>query len=997
MWWWIVGASAWAVCEDLVPAPTVVVDPPEVAIAGYRVATWVRDGADLVVEAQVRARVVDDATFGDVVAVMDAPPGGVLEDAEVTFTHLDPYGVSVSDDTFRFRFPAARFEAVKRWFLRGGPTWHLQGYEIPTLADHVVLIDADTDAAFSHEGTLVDGRSVWWFDALTPGLVDVAGGSVLLPTPDLVGWTGVNPPVTPQLPLDPAFCTRDFPALVDEVIAGDGLNGGDVGQVGVVLDPTEVPYDTLLRSVRIEGGFGGAPDGPGPFDTWVDPADEAARDGRACPSGDPIDVDGDGVPDTCPFTGRAARFELSPAAGLSIAGHLAWRGVDGDFRYLKRSGRLVEVGWSATAWMDTAINAHADAAVALPTVDLPLLDVDVPLASIPVGPTAISLAATMDVRLGADGLLEAGAAFGAVRHDLWTVDVGWTEGGGLYGDGTHDVVLSPLTTPRIVGAAGGRFDASLSAALGFSATEQFTQSSVSVGIEAEGWLALDVDAAATPWWTLDVGGDAALTAELALVGGLLGTFDDTWPMVGAAQTADEDDGAGPIGVEGLDGRFLASVDLLPGSTNTSSLADVADDGAGGVVAIGGDALNTYVMRLDGAGDPLWSRRLEFVTGAKSIAALPDGTIVAATGNCERVTLLDGAGAVLWDEVVDGEGVPQECGVFGVVDPAGVPGIALAHTRLIGNVYLPALTWLELDGAVRWTQTYASTASGRASGGLQLADGHVVLFGSTDVDAGPAAPGYATPNGGGLILELDGWGDPLWGTSINVARFEGVVEGPAGDLLAVADVNTYVYQPRHGMGLVSVGRDGALRWATTYAEDVRFEGRTDDALNRTPGDTAWDGADDLCRLDGGDLLLLGHSSLGVDQAAWMLRVTPDGEPVWFRMHDGAAEDSPSAVAAVGSGAVAVGWTKSFLGEVEPQRAWVARTPAEGGLRHDPTWGWSDRSMQVEINDLADHVHVLWVDPGGADVPLTVEPRTYVLDDTPPRTYLDNPIDVVLRGF
>jgi hypothetical protein len=717
------------------------------------------------------------------------------------------------------------------------------------------------------------------------------------------------------------------------------------------------------------------------MDTWVSIADEVAGDGRAC-----VDLgwdsDDDGVIDACTFSGQAFRFESELVPGLNAAGLLAWRGVDGYTTYVFRRGALKLARWTVSTTIHTALNLHGEADVTLPETSIPLLWVpNVPIALIPVGITQVEVSMGLDSALRVEGAMEAGTSWGVVRSDTWRVDHVWREGEGLSVSGSHDVQTRPATDPRIEASAGGFVEAALDASVEVVATESWTRSSLEAGIGAEASLTLDVDPSAVPWWRVGVGTASFAEVELKLAEGLLGTFGVTEPLSSDAETVLEDAGT-PFGAAGRDARWIDTVDFEAGSANTSGFSDVAALPGGGVIGIGSSALHAYATRLMPDGSFEWQKRWDFLGGDRSVDALDDGSIVAAFDNCERVFRLAGDGTILWDIAVEGEGTPAHCTVMAFTDPLGVPGILIANSRTIDTLSRPALTFLELDGTVRWSRTYTAAEGATAENGVVLADGHVVLVGGTDVDAHPPMAGYAAATGGGLMMEIDGWGEPLWGVSVNVARFEGVVEGATGDLLAIADVNTYIYQPRHGMGLVSVDRTGALRWATTYAEDVVFEGRADYPLDQTPGDTAWDEASDICALEGGDVLLLGTSSLSTNRAAWMLRTTSDGEPVWFRMHDGPAEDQPRALASLGAGAVAVGWSKSFPGG-DSQKGWVARTPAEGGLRHDPAWGWSDRSLQPEVNDLEELVHVLYVDAGGAPVAFGFEDRTTTVDTSPPR--------------
>jgi hypothetical protein len=965
-------------CDFLLPPPVEVSDTTDLQIVGYTHVSTTVDGNFRLIELRARAQTTAIATFGDVTATLtNAPAPGVFLDDTVTFTRVDPGVVMESDDTLLARVPQQRLQAFRQWMLGGNAQFDLSGWEIATLSPEVLLVDTEGDAAYGGNDHLPDGRRILWFDSGASLLSQLTPGTILLPSPSYEHWTGLDRPALPLMPADTIECGTLFPLRVTELIPGGGAEGGQAWQMGVVGSVDPVSAEEILISLTADSAYPTTADAgiDGPFGTWRGMLQEQSIDGAPCLPGAALDFDDDDVIDECMFTRDRMRFDFELAPDLHLSGHLAWTGVDFSVRSTWRGLELQKSTFSFASTLETSINVHADATVDLPREELTLLEVAAPVLQIPIGPSSINLAVELRAWVAGEGHVRAGGSFGATREDTWTAEVVWTPGDGVTADGSHTSVQPPVTPPRILDGVGATFDASVGAEFGLSAQESLTQTGLEATVRGEGWIGLNVDPGASPWWSVDHGTLSDIDVEFDIADGLLGSWPLTSSLAGEVGALLTDDGTGPVGSYGLDKRYLATASWDTTAGGTFYVSGIDPLPGGGLAVYGGRGsvpYNSYILKLAPDGALVWGKKASWVTGTRDILALPDDGIAAAIEDCTRVIRYNAAGVKLWHKDFDPEGTqPTDCQLAWLPDFAGAPALVLMSNTLLNGYFSPTIALLDPDtGAIRSWRIYDSLDDSSVKGISVTSRGTLLLAGSTWVDAHVLddVDGAFPANGGALVMEVEPGGGALWATSVNAYRFDRAIETDTGRILAVGDAPTYVYHPRHGMLVASFTSNGSMLWATTYSEDVVWEQTTGGHYTGTAGDSAWDEGTSITAIPGGGAMVAGKSGLGDGVGSWVMRIDDDGEPQWFRLHDGGQSDVIGALETSADGVWMAGDTYSEASGL--RRAWLGHLPFEGGSRHDSAAGsFIDRSLQVEVNDLLDTTHIFDFQPGGAPVPFT----------------------------
>ncbi|HPE51688.1 MAG TPA: hypothetical protein PLS83_09360, partial [Methanothrix soehngenii] len=121
-----------------------------------------------------------------------------------------------------------------------------------------------------------------------------------------------------------------------------------------------------------------------------------------------------------------------------------------------------------------------------------------------------------------------------------------------------------------------------------------------------------------------------------------------------------------------------------------------------------------------------------------------------------------------------------------------------------------------------------------------------------------------------------------------------------------------------------------------AASLYGEGLTEE-WNRTYGGRYGDGAWSVQETNDGGYILVGHTATrGEGSDLWLVRVDPDGNPLWSRIMGGSGEDVGYFVRETAdSGYIIAGSTNSFgLGE---ERLWLIRMDGNGSLLWDKTFG------------------------------------------------------------
>jgi hypothetical protein len=969
---------AGAACEDWFIPPDHEDDLQDIVVDGYALLGTTVRGTMIDVRLGLRARSRDGAAFGDVTARLTPPPAGTVIDGEVSFSHIPATGTVVSDDGFTIRIPRRALVPFRNWLFGAGFGWDFAGWELPTFKDHVLLVDGETDAAWLSTTPDPILGDVWWFAYETPLLAGANAGSVLIPTPDIEHWTGVTPVWPTAMPTDDGSCADTWPLEVRDVILGDGTNGGPAGALGLRVAPIPADWASLYRSARMHATWSSAPDSgrDGPFDSVSSAGDELGTEGRSCPFGaEEHDTDGDGTIDACGFTREMARFNIEPVEGVQVAGNVVWRSFDMDFELVSRDETAVSAVLSLEAVVDSAFGVRAEGQIDVPRQEVDFASVSIPVFSFPLGPTWIDVLVDWRAFGGYDGLIQAQTGYGVVRTDVWTHEVTWTPGAGTAGVSAHEVSTWPMTGPEIRTAASAEFVAFAGTEIGVSISEGTTFSGLETTLIGEVGLGLDVDTTRVPWWQLEGEASITATAGFELLGGLAGTWGRSWELASATEVLLQDEGDGDVGAEGDEARWLRTWDPNTAVTTDATASDAAALPDGDLLVSGRAGVDGYVSRINPDGSVQWARKLGFTSGAASIVALSDGSAVVSTSSCATLVRLDPDGNLLWRKRLNpsGASVSGSCELLAIDGSDGVEGVVFMGQANASGGLRPAWGRIDADGTLRWWSRLDLT--GNLTSGTLLSDGRLALVGEIGAPAYAmgVADGYTPSIGGALVLVGDDTGGVDWARSMTGNTYTDVVQSAAGDILAVGNMTTYIYHPRHGMMLSALATDGTLLWSTTYAEDVEYEGREDSANVNTPGDTAWDGGGAIAALPGGGVVLAGHTGLGASRGMWVARLTDDGEPVWFWLHDAGGEDAANTLVTLSDSVLFGGKTAAYGDEL----GWLARLPLDGAIWHASAH--TERSMQAEINDATDMSHVLWVDQGGAAVAATVVPVTATVTD------------------
>ena len=201
-----------------------------------------------------------------------------------------------------------------------------------------------------------------------------------------------------------------------------------------------------------------------------------------------------------------------------------------------------------------------------------------------------------------------------------------------------------------------------------------------------------------------------------------------------------------------DGQVAWQTGEFGGGLDVRDVQAVGGDGYVVAGRIGTPAVSTaFVMRLDAAGQPLWSRRYGGL-GGDSVEPLDedgdgqrdDGFLVsgaAAAGPLVHVMKLDATGAVVWARRYGVEGASVEPPrtakarqapgggyVIGTTEVAAIapqgPGQPFGQSNVL-------LLHLDRDGAVQWTRSYGAFLDERLHDMQVLPDGGVLVAGGSD--------------------------------------------------------------------------------------------------------------------------------------------------------------------------------------------------------------------------------------------------------------------------
>ncbi|MHC4844958.1 MAG: hypothetical protein ACYTCU_02230 [Planctomycetota bacterium] len=241
-------------------------------------------------------------------------------------------------------------------------------------------------------------------------------------------------------------------------------------------------------------------------------------------------------------------------------------------------------------------------------------------------------------------------------------------------------------------------------------------------------------------------------------------------------------------------NWLLNLDLGTGSVNTqtastSAFGGIADGAAiaadGGALFVGRNVLDIFVkhdawvMRVDAAGEPVWSTGFGnegvgryFLFDAEELAdgswiAVGSAGLIDEPPQAAWVVRLSSAGDLLWQQEYGG-GIAESAEA---VTPTSDGGFAVAGRTNSSGAGSDDVWVMKLDsaGAIQWQKTFGGMEADVAEDIVALDDGGFAVVGSTD----SLTPSSHAP----WVLRLDAAGTLLWQRAVG--------SGVWGDLGAVA--------------------------------------------------------------------------------------------------------------------------------------------------------------------------------------------------------------------
>ena len=343
----------------------------------------------------------------------------------------------------------------------------------------------------------------------------------------------------------------------------------------------------------------------------------------------------------------------------------------------------------------------------------------------------------------------------------------------------------------------------------------------------------------------------------------------------------------------------------------------------------GSNSNIYVLKIDASGNLLWSRTYGGSRDdwASSVLATPDGGLLLVggtksfgAGGTEDIYLLrlNAAGDVVWSRTYGGSDTDESAGAIptsdgglllaGSIEPAS-PELADSDTLLVK---------LDASGNIQWGRRYnlyecnpySYTICEGAGPVVQTSDGNFVIMENyfyTDYRTGETHS-YS------FLLKVDSSGDVLnfWGLTDEVAKFW------LNDLLVTADGGVLIWGSTATGGLLAeLDASGTVTWKRGYS---------------FPQDS---GASVIGKTPDGGFLLLGSTFLTGPQSGYAVKISGTGDVQWARAYP---VDLPGHSYATWFGRLALTSDNGFLmvGKVGPDPAtgsnadvlYAVRTDAAG---------------------------------------------------------------------
>ena len=394
------------------------------------------------------------------------------------------------------------------------------------------------------------------------------------------------------------------------------------------------------------------------------------------------------------------------------------------------------------------------------------------------------------------------------------------------------------------------------------------------------------------------------------------------------------------------GEFAGNVDFDPGP----GIVALQDDG-------GGDA---FVAKYGPAGDLAWARRFGGADAARATAvAVADGAVYVAgdfegsadlhpggpellwtsAGSSDGfVVKLDDAGTYAWARSLGGSAADHVAGIAlgggGVLYVAGTfAGTADLDTAgsyqddsdkvsSVGATDVFLAQYAAGMGVFEWARRAGGPSADAAAGVAADAAGNAFIAGTFDGQVGYHGTLFFAGSTDAFVMKVEGSGDEGWARrmgGLGPDQAAGVAVDPEGDVYVAGtftgtiDFESGVVRADGGDLIASVGLQdafvarlagttGGFRWARALGgSDVdQATGIAVDAAGAYVAGTFRGWAADL---DPGPAIVSRPASRG-ERDGFAARLTKDGTLAWARGFGGPADDAARAIAATGSGRIAV---------------------------------------------------------------------------------------------
>lgn len=369
-------------------------------------------------------------------------------------------------------------------------------------------------------------------------------------------------------------------------------------------------------------------------------------------------------------------------------------------------------------------------------------------------------------------------------------------------------------------------------------------------------------------------------------------------------------------------------------------------------------LDAWVIKLNAAGDTVWTRTLggTGVDRGNAIALTQDdgyviiGVTESADGDITDkragygqdlwAIKLDGDGHTVWSKTFGGSGM--DVGYAGIATLDGgclLGGSTTSKNGDVTGVHGASDAWvikLDKQGRSEWSKVYGGSNDEQINAITATQEGYV-LAGITFSNDGDVKGFHPTVNSGAdmLVVRIDRTGNLAWakafgGTDNEVAN--AIVTAPDGVLVAGytssndGDVTGYhgLQSSRPDMWVLKVNNDGAIIWAKT------FGGSRDDIATSvavTP-DGGYVLAGTTISTDG-DVVGTHIINFSTLNDVWIVKLDAAGNKQWTKALGGSGDDIPYSILPGPTGYLIQSVTSSLDGD-------VSRHVSGGQYNHWMTW-------------------------------------------------------------